>query len=283
MRANRLRTVNGLRSEGRRTIGREAEEGWRRGSLLRPATVLLAVVLSTAPAALDAQSLRGSLNAMRRQNEQARAHDYTFLRNSSHVTRFVELGLLVRLPGNDDYRLHAVSFPYARREVKTFVERLSSQFRRACGEVLTVTSLTRPKSRQPRNSSKLSVHPTGMAVDLRRPHSRACRAWLEDVLLRLEAAGTLEATRERRPPHYHVALYPNPYKRYVAQLEARKRTQVAQAPPSVVRYRVRNGDSLWEIARAYGTTVARLREANKLRDSRIYPGQRLHVPVASSS
>ncbi len=254
-----------------------------RGSLLRAATVLLATGLSTAPAVLDAQSLRGSSNAMRRQHNQAIAHDYTFLRNSSHVMRFVELGLLVRLPGNDNYQLHAVSFPYARQEVKTFVERLSSQYRRACGEVLTVTSLTRPKSRQPRNSSRLSVHPTGMAVDLRRPYSRACRAWLEDVLLQLEAAGTLEATRERRPPHYHIALYPSPYKRYVAQLEARKRTQVAQAPPSVVRYRVRNGDSLWEIARAYGTTVARLREANKLRDSRIYPGQRLQVPVASSS
>lgn len=275
--------ANGLRSERRRTTGREAVEGGRRSSLLRPATVLLATVLSTAPAALDAQSLRGSSNAMRRQHNQAIAHDFTFLRNSAQVMRFVDLGLLVRLRGNDNYQLHAVSFPYARQEVKTFVERLSSQFRRACGEVLTVTSLTRPKSRQPRNSSKLSVHPTGMAVDLRRPYSRACRSWLEDVLLQLEAGGTLEATRERRPPHYHIALYPSPYKRYVAQVEARKRTRVAQAAPSVVRYQVRNGDSLWEIARAYGTTVARLREANKLRGSRIYPGQRLHVPVASSS
>ena len=255
----------------------------------RRRTALLATALSLAPAflpqGLDAQSLRGSSNAMRQQHNQAIAHDYTFLRNSAHVARFVDLGLLVRLPGNDNYQLHAVSFPYARQEVKTFVERLSSQYRRACGEILTVTSLTRPKSRQPRNSSRLSVHPTGMAVDLRRPHSRACRSWLEDVLLQLEAAGTLEATRERRPPHYHIALYPNHYKRYVAQLEARKKAgvQVAQAAPSVVRYQVRNGDSLWEIARAYGTTVARLREANKLRSSRIYPGQRLQVPVASSS
>lgn len=250
-------------------------------------TALLATALCSAPAvvppALDAQSLRGSSNSMRRQHNQAIAHDFTFLRNSAHVTRFVDMGLLVRLPGNENYQLHAVSFPYARQEVKTFVERLSSQYRRACGEVLTVTSLTRPKSRQPRNSSRLSVHPTGMAVDLRRPYSRACRAWLEDVLLHLEAGGTVEATRERRPPHYHIAVYPNQYKRYVAQLEARRETQVAQAAPSVVRYRVRNGDSLWGIARAYGTTVDRLREANKLRSSRIYPGQRLHVPVASSS
>lgn len=236
-------------------------------------------LFASAPA-IHGQSLRGSQSSMERQNHQAVAHDYTFLRNSSHVSRFVDLGLIVPLSGNANYELNRVSFPYARPEVRLFVQRLGRQYRRACGEKLVVTSLTRPISRQPRNSSDLSVHPTGMAVDLRRSNSRACRTWLEDVLLSLERNGVLEATRERRPPHYHVALFPGPYGRYVAQrvAEERRAAESAGAGASTVRYEVRRGDSLWTIARAHNTTVERLRTANALRGSRIYEGQMLDVP-----
>ena len=84
-----------------------------------------------------------------------------------------------------------------------------------------VTSLTRPLSRQPRNASSRSVHPTGMALDVRRSNSRSCRSWLESVLLSLEGSGVLEATRESYPPHYHIAVYPQPYARYVDNLTTR--------------------------------------------------------------
>ena len=40
---------------------------------------------------------------------------------------------------------------------------------------------------------------------------------------------------------------------------------------------VRNGESLWLIARRYGTTTRRLRQLNDLSSSRIYPGRRLRV------
>ena len=232
-----------------------------------------------------AQNLRGSKQALREAYGQALAHDFTFLKNSSHVSRFVELGLLVPLRGNADYAVHrGVSFKYARPEVKMFVERLSSQYRRACGEQLVVTSLTRPKSRQPHNSSELSVHPTGMAGDLRRSNSIACRRWLEDVLLDLENAEVLEASRERRPPHYHIALYPKPYARYVERVEVARKARLAAGAPEdrLLRYQVRNGDSLWAIARAHGTTVDRLKSVNKLRGTKIYAGQLLEVPLNSS-
>lgn len=246
----------------------------------------LVFVLLVTVSPIHAQSLRGSKASMEKQNRQAHVHDYTFLRSSSHVARFVELGLLVPLSGNANYELHQVSFPYARAEVRTFVQRLARQYRRACGERLVVTSLTRPQSRQPRNSSELSVHPTGMAVDLRRSNSRACRAWLEDVLLSLESAGVLEATRERRPPHYHIALFPQQYGRYVERREQEERIAVesAEAPISSPvpapdrRYQVRNGDSLWTIARAHGTTVDELKSVNNLKGSRIFAGQVLQMP-----
>src|SRR4051812_21959726 len=186
---------------------------------------------ATCTAPLLAQSLLGSHESLLRQNQEAREHDFTYLRTSADVRDFAQQGLLVRLPGNADYELadDEVSFPYARPEVKTFVERLSNQYREACGERLVVTSLTRPITRQPPNASTISVHPTGMAIDLRRSDSSGCRQWLETVLLDLEGKGVLEATREQYPPHYHVAVFPNPYLQYVASGEALPEIQVAKS------------------------------------------------------
>jgi LysM repeat protein len=102
---------------------------------------------------------------------------------------------------------------------------------------------------------------------------------LESVLLSLEQTGVLEATREYNPPHYHVAVFPKPYDRYVENLKARPAaTRVASN--GIQDYEVRSGDSLWDIAQSHGITVNQLREANNLRGSRIYAGQVLKVPAA---
>lgn len=218
-----------------------------------------------------AQSLRGSTRSLDRQNRVAIQHDYTYLDTSAQVRRFVDQGYLVPVRGNADFTVNrGVGHPYARPEIELFLARLGRQYRDACGEQLVVTSLTRPRNRQPRNASPRSVHPTGMAIDLRRSNRSSCRAWLESVLLSLEGKGVLEATYERRPPHYHIALFPTQYEQYVQTVQL---TAAAEA-----EYYVRSGDSLWDIAREHGTTVRELREANDLRNSRIYPGQVLTVP-----
>jgi len=47
-------------------------------------------------------------------------------------------------------------------------------------------------------------------------------------------------------------------------------------------YAVRSGDTMWDIARAFGTTVDALRRANYIeRGSRIYVGQKLKIPASS--
>jgi hypothetical protein len=236
-------------------------------------------MLST-PDATAGQSLRGGTASIDRQNRVARAHDYTFISTGQRVKYFASQGWLVRIRPTRDFTLHAVSFPYARSEVELFLTRLGAQYHAACGEQLVVTSLTRPTSRQPRNASDRSVHPTGMAVDLRYSRNRTCRQWLEDVLISLEGAGVLEATRERFPAHYHVALFPRQYRAYVDQLLARQASAAEAATASKVAYEVRNGDSLWTIARAHGTTVERLQGLNGIQGSRIYAGQVLDVPGA---
>ena len=244
---------------------------WHR-RVRRAATAVVAVVcVSAALAPAEAQSLRGSTRSLDRQTRVARQHDYTYIASSAQLARFVDAGYLVAVRSNGDYEVHNVAFPYARAEVALFISRLARQYRSACGERLVVTSLTRPRSRQPGNASSRSVHPTGMALDLRRSNGGTCRPWLESVLLQLEGAGVLEATRERSPPHYHIAVFPNQYAAYVESIQ--------MADAGEVAYQVRSGDSLWAIARRYGTTVKELRSANRLRGSRIYAGQLLTVPV----
>ena len=246
--------------------------------------LFLTVLIGVAASAAQAQSLAGSKASMVRQSRVAKQHDYSFLRTSSQVREFARRGLLVRLSGNSNYRVADVSFPYARPQVKTFVERLAEQYRDSCGERLVITSLTRPTTRQPRNASPLSVHPTGMALDLRRSGRPACRAFLEKTLLTLEGRDVLEATKENHPPHYHVSLFPEPYMRYLASKgEGEKPSSAGEGEVSLAKYRVRGGDSLWDIAKRHGTSVDRLKRANGMSSSRLKPGQMLEIPQSRTT
>ncbi len=247
------------------------------------ASVLGVLLLLALPTGSVAQSLKGSPASLDRQNRVAREHDFSFIGTGSRVQDFADKGWLVRVRPDTDVELYGVSYPFARPEVALFVSRLATQYRGACGERLVVTSLTRPTTRQPRNASDRSVHPTGMALDVRYSRSASCRRWIEDVLLRLEKSGVVEATRERFPPHYHVAVFPSQYRAYVDGIAQGNTVRVASAsarPASspAPDYKVRSGDSLWDIARTHGTTVDEIRSANNLDNSRIFAGQVLEIP-----
>jgi LysM repeat protein len=287
--------------------------------LLRPSSRLLAALLLSlaffagAPSP-EAQSLLGSRASLLRQNEEAQAHEFSYLQTTGDVRDFVDRGLLVRIPGNADYWVADVSFPYARPEVKTFLERLSSQYHNACRERLIVTSLTRPADRQPWNASPLSVHPTGMAIDLRRSNRASCRAWLERNLLALEGSDVVEATKERHPPHYHISVFPKPYLQYLAKrgdapdvevAESRssrtskavkssptshsriakgggsssRQTRIAQVRNSHRKVRVGRGDTLWSIAQRHRVSVAAVKRANRIRSNHLTLGQMLAIPA----
>jgi hypothetical protein len=179
----------------------------------------LLVLLFALPAPLLAdRSLRGSPESMQEQNRVAREHRLDFYRTPSDIVVAVMRGELVRFTGNADYAVaDFVRFPYARAELLVFIERLAAQYRDACGQKLVVTSLTRPSSQQPANAHRLSVHPAGMAVDLRVSDRPACVTWLSSALLGLDRRGVLNATREHRPPHFHVAVYPTQYMSYARE------------------------------------------------------------------
>jgi hypothetical protein len=237
----------------------------------------LAVLCLLLPDAAVAQSLRGSAASLDRQNREARRHDFTYLKRAVQLDRFVDAGLLVPIEGDANYMLNDVSYRVARPEVKLFVERLGAQYRQACGDVLVVTSLTRPASQQPQNASPRSVHPTGMALDLRLPSGR-CRTWLESTLLALERKGVLDATLERSPAHFHVAIFPHEYLAYVSAVTGRPESSVLSAVSGAKTHTVRLRETLWSISQQYGTTPLAIRRANGLASSVIRPGQVLEIP-----
>jgi hypothetical protein len=182
---------------------------------------------------VDASSLRGSAASMVEQNRVAKDHGLSFFRTTEDIRNAVARGELVKLDGNENYAVaDFVQLPYLHPAGKLFVERLSEQYREACGQKLVVTSAVRPANGQPTNAHRLSVHPAGMAVDLRVSDRASCRSWLEGALLNLNNRGVINGIREFRPPHYHVAIYPEQYLAYVEErtsVEAERQVEVAPA------------------------------------------------------
>lgn len=251
------------------------------------------------------ESLRGSRTSVEKMYEFARANRLAFYLTPTNIQHAVAAGKLVPLEGDSTYELtSAVGFSYATPEARQFVREFAPQYLAACGTPLTVTSAARPTSRQPRNASPQSVHATGIAIDLRRPNAGPCQTWLRNALAELEARGFIEATEERRPVHMHVAVLTVPgrvatlprlvHGQLAARPAPREPQRAAEAPangaPSTRRapiaaprartYRVREGDTLWDVARKAGVTVEELARANNRNPRAVLrPGVTLTLPT----
>lgn len=225
----------------------------------------------------------------------ARTDDLEFFNTPADIYQAALQGGLSLITVTEDLELDEATFPFALPGTKRFADSLAHEYHRACGERLVVTSAARPLDDQPRNASPKSVHPTGMAVDFRKPRTPACLTWLRANLLTLEDRHVIEATEERRPAHFHVAVLGQLPPRRVRTLASNG--EVAPAAPVAPdstggrtpqgeadhtsrahAYRVQPGDNLWTIAHRLGTTPQRIQALNHLRTSRITPGQSLSLP-----
>jgi LysM repeat protein len=255
--------------------------------------------------------LRGSRESVQRMWDFATMNGLTFYQTPRDIDRAVAEGKLVPLEGDGSYDVtRGVRFAYATREARQFVVAFAPQYLAACGTPLVVTSAARPTNRQPRNSNPYSVHPTGSAIDLRRPPAGPCQTWLRKALAELEQQGYVEATEERRPVHLHVAVLTQPGKiaalpplgtgtiaraanrvqRSDGDVAARASVRVApsaprdgsrtgDAPIAAGTYRVREGDTLWDVARRSGVSVRALARANRRSQRAVLrPGTILRVP-----
>lgn len=282
------------------------------GGFLVAATVL---AVSARPAAAQRagrrpDALRGSRASVERMYEFARQHRYPFYLTPSTLDDAIASGKLVPLIGDENYELgRGVAFSYATLEVREFVTQFARQYVAVCGVPLTVTSAARPMSRQPRNATPRSVHPTGIAVDFRRPFAGPCLTWVRSALAQLEARGYVEATEERHPAHLHLAVLQAPNTRVripdltngvvVARQVTPASAAIASATPAMTNqatappgpaaspngstkarvYLVRRGDTLWEVAQRAGVSVKALAAANKRSPrSVLRPGTTLTLP-----
>jgi nucleoid-associated protein YgaU len=270
-------------------------------------TVLVAVSVLTSPASAQRvrfpSELRGSKESVQRMWDFAQDNRLAFFQTPREIGQAVADGRLVPLTGDSTYELSSgVGFAYATREARQFVLAFAPQYAAACGTPLVVTSAARPATLQPRNSNPYSVHPTGIAVDLRRPPAGPCQRWLRSALAELEDQGYVEATEEHRPVHVHVAIltapgsiaalpplvtgFGAPRRTAVATARLTSRTAASSADGDVDdgisarTYRVRAGDSLWEIAQRSGVSVSALARANRRSQRAVLtPGTILRIPA----
>jgi LysM repeat protein len=291
--------VQPLDRQGRARLGARALAG-----------IAVALVVSASSAGAqrrttEPKDLQGSKASVEKMYDFALRHRYPFYLTPTNLDTAIAHGKLVALTGDSTYELtRGVGFSYATREAKQFVTAFAPQFLAACGAPLTVTSAARPMSRQPHNANPHSVHPTGIAVDLRRPPPGPCLTWVRGALAELESKGIVEATEEHHPVHLHIAVLQAPGAR-VRLPDLTHGVVVARvAPPQTVTttstgdvnlafsataqrdsgarprtYQVRQGDTLWEVAQKTGVSVRALADANhRSVTTALQPGTVLRVP-----
>lgn len=173
-------------------------------------TLATMVVLAgvTAAGGGSSASLHGSPASVDLMYDAAESNGLHFYRSAADISKGLKAGALVPIAGTPNVEIAGASFPLALTGTHEFLTRFALEYAASCGEPLTVTSAARPESRHLRNGSPKSVHPTGMAIDLRKPRDGRCLQWVRDQLLELESRGAIEATEEFHPPHFHVAVLP---------------------------------------------------------------------------
>jgi LysM repeat protein len=253
----------------------------------------------------EPEDLHGSKASVERMYDFAVRHRYPFYLTPTNLDSAIAHGKLVALTGDSTYELtRGVGFSYATREVKQFVTMFAPQYLAACGAPLTVTSAARPMSRQPHNANPHSVHPTGIAVDIRRPPPGPCLTWVRGALAELETKGLVEATEEHHPIHLHIAVLQAPGARFALPDLTHGVVVARVAPPQTVAatsngdvkvaslaaaprdsgsqprtYQVRQGDTLWDVAQKTGVSVKALADANhRSMSTPLQPGTVLKLP-----
>ena len=128
------------------------------------------------------------------------------------------------VPFEGPYLLVLAKRPYALPSTVAFVTQMSVAYNAAgCGK-LVVRDALRLTTERPKNGSIHSVHPAGMAIDIRVKYIKSeCADWLRSYFRLKEAAGKVDGTHELEPEHLHV----------VVPIEPRAPVLVQSSPESI--------------------------------------------------
>jgi hypothetical protein len=140
----------------------------------------------------------------------ARAYGFDLTYSSDEFWAMVNRGMFVHIKSSPDIPLKVIfGTPFVLPSTARFTRRLAYAYSEGgCGD-LYVTGGGR--FRTFRNSSEFSVHPAGMAVDIRiRGLSEDCKQLLYRELYQAEADRVADVTEERWPAHLHVVVIPPP-------------------------------------------------------------------------
>ncbi|MGC6427604.1 MAG: LysM peptidoglycan-binding domain-containing protein [Akkermansiaceae bacterium] len=85
---------------------------------------------------------------------------------------------------------------------------------------------------------------------------------------------TAQTTRSLSRPQPQPQATPRPKPR----VQAKPQPKPVKVAPRGIRHRVKKGDTLYGLARKYGTTVSRIQKANRLRGTIIRTGSTLLIP-----
>jgi Family of unknown function (DUF5715) len=149
----------------------------------------------------------GELSTSERQLAYAVARGIQLMHTEADYQNAVRSGQLVRL--NHPNLEVGARRPYALPTTVRFISEVAEQFVTAgCGR-LRINDAVRLTSERPQNGSPDSVHPAGMALDLRVINlSEQCYAVLFELLHAAERDRRADVTREWAPEHFHVVVIP---------------------------------------------------------------------------
>jgi hypothetical protein len=150
----------------------------------------------------------GEFSTSQRQLEYAQARGIPLMNTEEEYQSSVRSGRFVRLT-HPNLEVNEQTRPHVLPATAQFIYEVAEQFGRAdCGR-LRVNGAGRLTSERPTNGSRDSVHPAGMALDLRVINlSERCYAVLSELLHEAERERRADVTREWEPEHFHVVVIP---------------------------------------------------------------------------
>ncbi len=193
----------------------------RKSSVISASILFCAFMMQLDASAAQKQTLRGSHEAQRRQNEEADRENLSRIRDPKHLEWMKANGFLVGLPETGEVRVDPRLEPelrFCRPWVREFLLKFGSDFYGRFKKAIQVNSAARTVKYQKKlrktnpnaadtSGPTASSHLTGATVDIAKlGYASAEVRWMRKYLFNLEKSGKILATEEYEQLVFHVMV-----------------------------------------------------------------------------